>query len=126
MTGHPLQMIARHLPRRARKGVTDSSQPYSTPARISSTVLFRTANASRGFPGVLFEGSLIDPSGSTPPPAGWLPGLIQDYLRNNLRISADRYQHADAWPPTQAARDLCRIYAEATRGCIIDRHAWGV
>jgi hypothetical protein len=51
----------------------------------ASPVPFTSAaqNASRGLPGLLFEGSLIDRSGSMTPPAGGLPGLIQDYLRNS-------------------------------------------
>lgn len=39
-------------------------------------------NTPRGLPGLLFEGSAMDPSGSIAAPAGGLPGLIQDYLRN--------------------------------------------
>jgi hypothetical protein len=51
----------------------------ASPVPFSST----PQNASRGLPGLLFEGGLIDPLGSTAPPASELPGLIQDYLRNN-------------------------------------------
>jgi hypothetical protein len=62
----------------------DKLRPTAFDTGASPVPFTSTAqNASRGLPGLLFEGSFIDPSGSTAPSAGGLPGLIQDYLRNN-------------------------------------------
>ena len=51
----------------------------------ASPVLFASAlqRAPRGLPSLLFEDSVIDSLGSTNPPAGGLPRLIQDHLRKN-------------------------------------------